>query len=217
MSVKYNYTVESIPKYETYDWLLYKHYAKRIPAISYSFGLFDINNFLIGVCTFGLPVNHYLCIGVCGHKYYKNVLELNRLCINDHKIKNLTSYFVSKCLKLINKNYIIVSYADTSKNHHGYIYQATNWIYTGITDKRIERYDKDNPNKHGKTATLTKPLNELSIRERPQKHRYIIFIGEKKFKRECLLNLRYSIKDYPKGENKRYDTNFNPKIQMRLF
>ena len=40
MSIKNSYSVESIPKHETHDWLLFKHYAKRIPLIIYSFGLF---------------------------------------------------------------------------------------------------------------------------------------------------------------------------------
>ena len=217
MSVKSKYSVESIPKHETYDWLLYKHYAKRIPSISYSFGLFDIDNILIGICTFGSPPSHSLCIGICGDEFYKNVMELNRLCINDHQIKNLTSYFVGRCLKLINKNYIIVSYADTSKNHHGYIYQATNWIYTGLSAKRTERYDENNPNKHSKTVTETMNYKELSIRERPQKHRYIIFIGEKKFRKKCFNNLKYKIQKYPKGHNIKYDANFKPQVQTKLF
>ncbi len=45
---------------------------------------------------------------------------------------------------------IIVSYADTSQNHHGYIYQATNWIYTGLTKKNTDKFDINNPNKHSR-------------------------------------------------------------------
>ena len=82
MSVKSKYSVESIPKYETYDWLLHKHYAKRIPSISYSFGLFDIDKILIGICTFGSPPSHSLCIGICGDEFYKNVMEQHILLQN---------------------------------------------------------------------------------------------------------------------------------------
>mgnify|MGYP006969545401 FL=1 len=34
----------------------------------------------------------------------------------------------------------VVSYADDSRGHNGYIYQATNWIYTGknqVHDRQI--------------------------------------------------------------------------------
>ena len=70
MSIKNSYTVESIPKHETHDWLLFKHYAKRIPSISYAFGLFN-NGSLIGVCTFGRPIAHTLIKNAFNGKYQK--------------------------------------------------------------------------------------------------------------------------------------------------
>ena len=110
---------------------------------------------LIGICTFGSPPSNALCVGVCGEEYKSDVIELNRLCLNDDKEKNVTSYFLSNCLKKLPKPKIIVSYADTSVSHTGYIYQATNWLYTGLSAKRTERYDPDNPQKHSKTVTTT--------------------------------------------------------------
>ena len=71
-------------------------------------------------------------------------------------------------LNLLPKPQAIVSYADTSQGHHGYIYQATNWIYTGLSAKRTERYDINNPNKHSKTVTETMNYKDLAVRERPQ-------------------------------------------------
>ena len=44
---------------------------------------------------------------------------------------------VSKCLKLLPRPMIIVSYSDTRQGHNGYIYQATNWIYTGLPKKQV--------------------------------------------------------------------------------
>ena len=216
MSLKDNYTVEPIKSSETYDWLLNKHYAKRIPSISYAFGLFE-DNILKGVCTLGSPPSNALCIGVCGGKYKKLVIELNRLCVEDNMRNNTTSYFLGSCLKLVNKPRIVVSYADTSQNHNGYIYQATNWVYTGLSAKRTERYDKNNPNKHSKTVTESMNYNELSVRERPRKHRYIMFLGSKTQKKNMLKNLKYEIKPYPKGENKRYDASYKPVTQGKLF
>ncbi len=137
MSIVNKYKVVSIDSYLCKDWLLYKHYAKRIPSISYSFGLYS-DNLLIGILTIGKPASPQLCDGICGKEYSSFVYELNRLCINDGLEKNVLSYFVSKCLKLINKNMILVSYADTKMNHNGYIYQATNWIYTGATKERTD-------------------------------------------------------------------------------
>ena len=216
MSIKEKYSVKSIKPSETYDWLKNKHYAKRIPSISYAFGLYQYK-ILIGVCTFGSPPSNALCIGVCGEENRDKVIELNRLCLNDHNVKNLTSYFLSNCLKLLPNNKIIVSYADTSQNHHGYIYQATNWFYTGLSAKRTERYDINNPQKHSKTVTESMNYYDLAVRERPQKHRYVMFTGTKKEKKILKKALNYKIQPYPKGNNKRYDASYDPQVQLNMF
>jgi hypothetical protein len=216
VSIKNLYTVKQVPYEQIKEWLLYKHYAHRIPSISYSFGLYDVDNILQGICTFGSPPSHALCVGICGKKFSERVVELNRLCVNQ-KEKNQSSYFLGKCFKLLPQPLILVSYADTSQNHHGYIYQATNWIYTGLSAKRTERYDPNNPNKHSKTVTGTMSYKDLSVRERPQKHRYIMFLGDKKQKKEMLFSLKYEIKPYPKGDNKNYDASYTPRIQKLLF
>ena len=186
--IKEVYKVKSIKKELCKEWLLYKHYAKRIPSISYAFGLFD-SKMMQGILTVGKPASNALCIGVCGKHNSKYVYELNRLCVNDGLKKNVLSYFVSQSLKMLN-NIILVSYADTSQNHNGYIYQATNWIYTGLSAKRTERYDINNPNRHSKSVTDSKNVKyqELAVRDRPQKHRYIFFIGSKKQKNNGLKN-----------------------------
>ena len=214
--VKDNYKVQSIKSEETYDWLLNKHYAKRIPSISYAFGLYK-DKILEGICTFGSPPSNALCVGICGKDYKSYVIELNRLCVNNQNIENVTSYFLGNCIKQLPKPKIAVSYADTSQNQNGYIYQATKWIYTGLSAKRTERYDPNNPNKHSKTVCETMKYEDLSIRERPQKHRYIMFIGSKSEKKKMLSNLKYEIKPYPKGQNKRYDASYKPSTQGLLF
>ena len=58
MSVTQIYHVRPIESSQTYEWFLHKHYAKRIPNISYSFGLYDRNKFLKGVLTRSLPMVH---------------------------------------------------------------------------------------------------------------------------------------------------------------
>ena len=215
--IKEIYKVKSIKKELCKEWLLYKHYAKRIPSISYAFGLFD-SKMMQGILTVGKPASNALCIGVCGKHNSKYVYELNRLCVNDGLKKNVLSYFVSQSLKMLN-NIILVSYADTSQNHNGYIYQATNWIYTGLSAKRTERYDINNPNRHSKSVTDSKNVKyqELAVRDRPQKHRYIFFIGSKKQKKQWLKELNYKIQAYPKGENTNYDTSYKTTTQTELF
>ena len=49
------------------------------------------------------------------------------------------------------------------------------------------------------------------------KHRYVMFLGSKKQKKEMLAALRYPILPYPKGESRRYDASHKPVTQMRMF
>ena len=106
--IKETYKVKSIKKELCKEWVLYKHYAKRIPPISYSFGLFN-NNIMEGILTVDKPASNPLCVGICGEKNSKYVYELNRLCVKDGLKKNVLSYFVSQSLKMLN-NLILVSY-----------------------------------------------------------------------------------------------------------
>jgi len=209
MSIRDTYTVSKIPSKETYPWLLKKHYAHRIPSISFAFGIYK-GKILNGILTIGKPPSPSLCVGVCGHSEAEYVYELNRLCINEHLEKNILSFFVSKVMTLL-PPLILVSYADTSKGHHGFIYQASNWIYTGLSVKAKNRVDENKEhNRHG-----WKKGGDLV--DRVRKHRYIYFTGSKKQKKYWKAKLLYKEEPYPKGENSRYDASFKPQTQLTLF
>lgn len=205
MSIINKYTVKSIKPKQTHDWLLHKHYAGRIPSISWAFGLFD--DALQGVCTFGKPASPFLCKGICGEQYSDKVYELNRLVINDHCPTNTGSYFVSQCLKKLPDDLILVSYADTDMGHIGKVYQATNWIYTGKTKERTDIGTGDGSHCRHYDKDIDYSKNRV---KRSAKHRYVYFTGKE-------YSLNYSVKEYPKGESRRYDASYRPQVQSELF
>jgi hypothetical protein len=215
-----NFKVIEIPKEQTHEWLLKKHYAHRIPSISYAFGLYDFDNVLQGVCTFGSPPSRSLVKGLLGGSYMEHILELNRLVINDN-IPNSASYFVSRCLKLLPRPSIIVSYADTRQNHHGYIYQATNFIYTGLSAERNDWYIEGLEHLHSKSISdgetkqtlLNKYGDKLKYRERSRKHRYIYIVANRWERENIMKLLKYPIKEYPKGDNINYNASYRPTVQ----
>ena len=168
MSIKEKYTVSSINSFECKEWLLKKHYAKRIPSICYSFGLYNQNNSLIGVCTFGMSPSSTLAESIAGKQFSNIVLELNRLVVNDGLEKNVLSYFVSNCLKMIPRPNIIVSFSDANMGHHGYIYQACNFLYTGETSNVTKLIDKNGEEFHFRNiGHLQKSmLKEINIAKR---------------------------------------------------
>ena len=184
---------------EAVDFLLPRHYSGRTPSITYSFGYFESGT-LKAVCTFGKPASNSLCFGVCGKEYSSSVYELNRLCV-DGEIEIQLSMFVSWCLSQLKKdNLILVSYADTQMNHNGYIYQATNWMYTGQTKSRTDKYTEG-----GKHSRHYSNENQNGLRKfRSAKHRYIYFACDKRHKKTYKNALKYKISDYPKGENDKY-------------
>ena len=183
-------SVKKIDRKDTLDYILNIHYAKRVPSISYSFGLFDDNE-LIGIVTYGSPASPSLCKGVCGEQYRKEVIELNRLVLKYNR-KNEASFLVGNSLKMLPKPKIVVSYADTDQGHLWYVYQATNWLYTGATKPRTDIASKDGKHSRHHLGDRTNRVFRSS------KHRYIYFVADKRKKKEYHLNLNYKIAEYPK-------------------
>jgi len=212
------YTVQPIKREDAIPWIKRKHYAKRVPgSIVHAYGLFS-GNYIIGVCTFGMSPNMHLNkIG----EY--NQLELNRLIIDEQTDKNAASYFLGQIFKKLERPLGLVSYADTGVNHYGYIYQATNWIYTGSSVGQDLCIMSDGKMLHKRALDQQLRNNtrkKEDIKEKIKssiKHRYFYFLGSKKQKKEMLKALNYPILPYPKGESKRYDTSATFPKQVQMF
>jgi hypothetical protein len=215
-----------IPSKEAAPWLLNKHYARRMCPISYAFGAYLDGN-LIGVVTYGTPASSSLREGIAGKEWANSVLELNRLCCDSQK--NLASMIVGKSLVMLPKPSIVVSYADTLQGHVGYIYQATNFIYTGLSAKRTDWRVKGKEHLHGATIAdesrgqknraewmRNKYGNDFYLEERSRKHRYIYLCGDKRQKANMLKSLKYNQEPYPKGESSRYDASKSIQTQGLL-
>lgn len=186
-----NLEVRQITYHDTKPFILDIHYAGRMPSISYAYGLFDADE-LIGVVTFGSPASAPLCKGVCGEENKRLVLELNRLVLK-YNGKNQASYLVANAIKLLPKPRVIVSYADSAQGHSGYVYQATNFIFTGTSKPRTDIAPADG--KHPRHHLGDKTKRVL----RSAKHRYIYMHGDKRQRKSLLKALRYPIlSEYPK-------------------
>jgi hypothetical protein len=129
---------------------------------------------------------------------------------------------------MLPKPSIVVSYADTEQEHVGYVYQACNFIYTGLSAKRTDWKIKGMEHLHGQTiADMSRGCNgsradfmrekfgdDFYLEDRARKHRYIFVTGKnKKLKNQ----IRYASEPYPKGESKRYDAGNSVLTQKLLF
>jgi hypothetical protein len=109
------------------------HYAKSIPVNVHGYAVFNNNEEWCGVILYGTGANNNIATGY-GLKQGE-VIELVRMALNGKQ--ESTSKALALSLKLIKKDVplckLVVSYADKDQNHTGIIYQATNWVYTGIS------------------------------------------------------------------------------------
>ena len=201
------YSVRSIDKSMAADIVVERHYLHRKPPMKYAFGLFDGHGALVGVVTFGIPPSHTLLKGICGEGEWKSVLELNRLWVDDCVPRNGESFLVSRAIHQIDDYEIIVSFADTAQGHVGYVYQALNFLYCGLSAKFkdpvvIGREGFHHTSYRGMSiADIRERYGKENVvmKERPRKHRYILFNASRSRKRQLRSLLRYDVLPYPKG------------------
>ena len=207
------YTVRKCPLGEVREVCKNKHYLHRVPSIIEFYGLYK-ENLLLGIITFGIPPNRNL-MKICGEKYKNAVLELNRLWCYDIAPRNAESYLIAQGIKLLKIDKpnikILVSFADMREGHLGYIYQASNWYFTGysmpgggsILIDGEEHHAKSLNNKYG-TSDINKlkeifDTDNIFYRPRSKKCRYVYFIGNKRENKELRRLCKYPIYDkYPK-------------------
>lgn len=209
--IKQNYFVEQIDYKTAMDAVIKNHYLHRKCPCSVAFGMFDKRtNELVGVITYGVPCSSTLLKGICGEEEMHNVYELNRLWVSDSVPKNGESYLISSTIRKLDKE-IIVSFADSSQGHVGYVYQATNFLYCGLSAKFRDPKVRGFENKHHATYAhgmtmkqIIETYGEENVYyvDRPRKHRYIYFNCGKFRRKELLKKLKYKIQPYPKGDSR---------------
>lgn len=198
----YSYNVKQIKREDCSDFILNIHYAKRWPSISYAYGLFRDDE-LVGVITYGCPPSPNVRNGVAGVEYAKNVIELNRLSLRDN-LKCEASRLIGGSLKLLPKPKIVLSFADTSMGHEGTVYKATNFGYYGLSAKRTDWKIKGKEHLHMITisdefrgtenrskAIREKYGDDFYTEPRPRKHRYIITVGSKSWRKGATKAIKY--------------------------
>lgn len=206
MSLKDNYTIKPITYQEAMEIVVEHHYLHRKAPCSKAFGLIDKDNKIKGVIVYGVPPSSTLLKGICGDTEKSNVYELTRLWVNDDVPRNGESYLIGNTIKLLDKE-IIVSFSEIKQGHRGIVYQASNFIYCGLSSKFKDPKVKGLEHQHHATYAHGLTNKEVEAKfgienvyyvDRPRKHRYIYFNASTKRKKELLSKLRYKVQPYPK-------------------
>jgi hypothetical protein len=191
MSKNTQFFIDRVSKEEIKNLLYNFHYLKdesKDFKSGYNYGLFksSVSDVLhigdcLAACVFTkIPVPE-IAVGAFGlqRNEQEGLYELSRLCVHPDIQKteyNITSWFVSRCIKRFRKDArvrCILSYADA--NHHsGVIYRACNFIYYGLTDPKKDFYYADGT-KHSRGSVKGV---EGEWKERSQKHRYLMIFDK---------------------------------------
>ena len=112
-----------------------EHYLRSLPGgTKLAFGVFRGNR-LLGALTLGVgPANvHRLVEGAS----LNDCLTLTRLWLADELPRNSESRVIGITLRALKGHTalkFVITYADPAQGHLGIIYQASNWLYTGLSE-----------------------------------------------------------------------------------
>lgn len=121
--------------------------------------------------------------------------ELVRIALTTHITP--VSKIMTLAIRLLKKSQaglqLVVSYADPDQGHHGGIYQACNWIYTGPSDKAIKVFYKGKW-AHKKTVDDA-GVNQANLKKKvvQGKHRYLMALDK-----QMAAKIAPLAKPYPK-------------------
>lgn len=196
MSKNTDFYIDKVCKNDVKNLLYTYHYlkdeSKDFKFSKYSYGLYkssftDVLRIgdCVGVCIFsGLPVPE-IVVGAFGleRTQQEGLFELSRLCIHPDVQKseyNITSWFVSKCIKRFRRETkvkAILSYAD-STHHDGIIYRATNFKYYGLTDSKSDFWIQQSDGSFIKHSRGSIKNLKGEWRPRSRKHRYLMIFDK---------------------------------------
>lgn len=133
--------------------------------------------------------------------------ELTRIALTKHNA--FVSKILSIAIKFLKKKCpgikLIISFADPDQNHHGGVYQATNWVYCGQSSKSFEYIDKKGRKFHSRQVSekgyniqmgniiKTPKPSECKKIQKPGKYRYLFALDK-----DIKIQIEKLRKPYPK-------------------
>jgi len=202
----HNLTVSSIPMLAAKELLERHHYLHSLPGgTKLCFGVFNGQR-LLGAMTFGSgPALAYSMVE--GAKP-EDCLTLTRLWLSDELPPNSESRVIGFAIRSLRKYTslkFLVSYADPAQGHMGTIYQATGWLYTGLSSAMplydlgdgIARHSRSVSHAFGSHSIKYFADHGVNVKlvAQSQKHRYIYFLDS-----EWRSKLKVPVLTYPKRE-----------------
>jgi hypothetical protein len=128
--------------------------------------------------------------------------------IEDGQPRNSATILISRSLRLLKQEsprlWGVLSFADTTEGHVGYVYQAANAIYCGTGGSSVAYRDANGRLRAPRQDGVNVSPSEASRRgwssaPRQVKHRYLFLIADRRQRPLALAALRLKPEPYPKG------------------
>jgi hypothetical protein len=180
--LRIDWATHAAAKYACENW----HYSKSVPVPPLvKVGAWEGGKF-IGVVMFSRGANNNL-LKPFGLTQVEGC-ELTRIALTKHespvsRIARLAIAFLKRNSPSLR---LIVSFADPGEGHHGGVYQAGNWIYTGRQPPTVEYLAPDGKQWHGRMVSKDGRIkvqgayrkcwrfDQCTPIEKPGKHRYLM-------------------------------------------
>lgn len=186
MSLRLDWCSHEAARYAVEHW----HYSRSLPPPPHNrVGVWEDSKF-IGCVLFARGATPEL-LKPYGLRVTDGC-ELVRIALREHQspVSRIIAIAVRFLCVRSQRLRLIVSFADPSEGHHGGIYQACGWIYSGMTAPSVEYIGPDGKRWHGRMVSPSgfkkvygryRPVLQPSQCERvdkPGKHRYLLPLDE---------------------------------------
>jgi len=197
--------VDRVPSRDVDEFCHRWHYTNTGGNMTWNYGLWD-GITLVGVVSYNLPTMH-ACSAFFGPERWDWVVHMGRLVCAEDAPRNVESRLIAGSLRMLKVDrpvaHAVVSYAAVGQNHVGYVYQATNALYCGVTEPKHYYMDpkgQRRATKQGKSVSMAKAIERgWTVHHEPGKHRYVYLIGDKRERKEARALLKFPVLPYPKA------------------
>lgn len=220
-----NAIVREISYADAQNLILANEWLGNMGTTEFSFGLY-FGDHLAGVACFGRTAGTKVAESVCGAEHAHRVATLCRgACVHWAHPHSASFLINAACREMARgKNYnLFIGYSDFQAGEIGTVYQASNWLYCGMTSptekfrtpsgevkdaRLISAYSRDRIGgtlKYKRSRAEQKQMmmeeGHEFFREENGKHRYVGIYGDRRIKRILRKALRWEILPYPKRES----------------
>lgn len=187
-SLRLDWCSHEAAKYAVEHW----HYSGVLSSAKNVYiGVWESGRF-IGAIVFGIGSGNATNGVRYGLRRVGEMAELTRVALDRHVTP--VSRILAVAVRMLRQQSpglrLLISMADQREGHHGGIYQAAGWTYTGETKPDVEYFYKGKW-RHHRTVTSATSAAGLKSRPLPPKHRYLMPLDNKMRERVAPLALPY--------------------------